>query len=183
MTYDFTALKSKLIGVHEWLAKEYTGIRTGRAAPALVDSIQIDAYGSRMPLKQSASVSVEDARTLRITPYDASQVKEVERAISTADLGVGISSDGASVRVSFPELTAERRETLIKLAKDKLEEARTSVKGARDEVWSDLQKQERDGEISEDEKFTGKDAMQKIVDDANKDLDALFTKKETEIRN
>ncbi len=179
--YDFSQLKNKIEETKDWLKQEYQGIRTGRAAPALLDNIQVESYGTMMPLNQVANVGVEDARTLRVAPYDASQVKDIEKAVTEANLGVGISADSAGVRVTFPELTAERRDTLIKLAKDKLEEGRVSLRGARDDAWSEIQKKEQDGEMSEDEKFTNKEEMEKIIKEANDELDALLEKKEKEI--
>lgn len=179
--YDFSQLKTKITETQEWLKNEYQGIRTGRAAPALLDNIQVENYGTRMPINQTANVGVEDARTLRVAPYDATQIKEIEKAIAEADLGVGVSADSSGVRVTFPELTSERRGTLIKLAKDKCEEARVSLRGARDDIWADLQKMEHNGELSEDEKFTHKEEMEKIVKIANEDLDSLLEKKEKEI--
>ena len=181
MTYNFTALTAKLTDTGEWLTREFASIRTGRAAPNLLDAVQVTAYGSRMPLNQTANVSVEDARTLRVTPFDAALIKEVEKGITDADLGVGITAGETSVRVSFPELTGERRQELVKVAKHKLEEARTAVRAARDDVWSDIQKQERDGAISEDDKFRLKEEMQKLVDDANKNLEHAFEQKEQEV--
>ncbi len=179
--YDFSQLKNKIEETKDWLKQEYQGIRTGRAAPALLDNIQVESYGTMMPLNQVANVGVEDARTLRVAPYDASQVKDIEKAVTEANLGVGISADSAGVRVTFPELTAERRDTLMKLAKDKLEEGRVSLRGARDDAWSEIQKREQDGEMSEDEKFTNKEEMEKIIKEANDELDALLEKKEKEI--
>src|SRR3989344_7738900 len=102
--YDFKNFDGNTTGAREWLAREYRGLRTGRASPAILYSISVSAYGSMMPLKQCANVGIEDARTLRISAYDASLIKDIERAIAAANLGVGTSSDGASVRVSFPEL-------------------------------------------------------------------------------
>lgn len=179
--YDFSQLKLKIEETNDWLKNEYQGIRTGRAAPALLDNIQVESYGTRMPINQTANIGVEDARTLRVAPYDASQVKEIEKAITEANLGVGISADSSGVRITFPELTSERRTTLIKLAKDKCEESRISLRGARDEVWAEIQKQEQEGRISEDEKFTNKEDMEKVIKDANEGLDALLEKKEKEI--
>lgn len=181
MDYNFAPFDEKVVATSEWLKKEYAGLRTGRATTALVEGVQISAYGSRTPLKQVGSISVEDARTLRIVPWDAGLVKEVEKAVTEADLGVGISSDGVGVRLSFPELTAERRQEFVKMAKGKLEEARTAVKQARDDVWSDIQEKERSSELTEDDKFTLKDELQKRIDTANADLEALFFKKENEI--
>jgi len=181
MTYDFSPLKQKVTDTEVWLKKEFQGIRTGRATPTLLDSIQVESFGSRVPLNQVGNVGVEDARTLRVSVWNVEQVKDVEKAITDANLGVGVSPDERGVRVTFPELTSERRGTLIKLSKDKLEEARISLRNERDSVWNDIQKQEKSGEMSEDEKFTYKDDMQKLVDEGNKVLDELGNKKEAEI--
>jgi len=179
--YDFKALDSKVAAAKEWLAKEYRGIRTGRATPAILDSVQVSAYGSMTPLKQVGNVSVEDARTLRVSAYDAGVLKDIERGITAANLGVGTSSDGASVRVTFPELTSERREQLVKFAKQKLEEARTSIRLARDESWKEIQEREREGTLTEDDKFQLKEELQKKIDTGNGDLEKAFESKETEM--
>lgn len=181
MAYQFASLKTKAKEVEEWLKKEFSGIRTGRAAPSLLDGIRVDSYGSKVPLNQVGNISVEDARTIRIAPWDKSQIKDIEKAIAEADLGISTGSDDNGVRVSFPELTSDRRAQLQKLTGQKLEEARIRVRSLRDDVWQDIQKQEKDGKISEDDKFRGKDEMQKIIDEANKSLDALAKKKEEEI--
>lgn len=181
MTYDFSGLDKGLLAAHEWLIREYGGIRTGRASPAILDSVAVSAYGSMMPIKQVANVSVEDARTLRVIPWDMAVAKDIERAIAAANLGVGMNADSSGLRVTFPELTGERRTELVKIAKQKLEEARTAVRVARDECWKEIQETEREGDMSEDEKFTAKDAMQKKVDTANGGLEKLFNSKETEM--
>lgn len=181
MAYDFKPLDTKLAGAKEWLSREYQGLRTGRATPAILDGIMVSAYGSQMPLKQVATVGVEDARSLRVQAFDQGLVKDIEKAITAADLGVGVGSDAAGVRVTFPELTGERREQLVKLAKAKLEDARTTVRQGRDDCWKDIQAQEKEGSMSEDEKFRLKDEMQKKVDAANDELEKLFDKKEQEM--
>lgn len=183
MAYDFKPLEVKLAASKEWLAKEYRGLRTGRATPTILDSVMVSAYGSKMPLKQCGNISVEDARSLRITPWDAGLVKDIERGIADADLGVGISSDSGGVRVTFPELSGERREQLIKIAKQKLEEARTTVRVARDESWKDIQEKEKAKEMSEDDKFRLKDDLQKKIDACNADLEKAFDAKETEMNS
>jgi ribosome recycling factor len=134
-----------------------------------------------MPLKQAASIAIEDPRTLRVAAYDSSLVKEIEKAITAADLGVGTGSDETGVRVTFPELTAERRQEFVKLAKQKLEDARTTVRKAREEVWSDVQEKEREGELTEDDKYMLKDELQKRVDAVQAALESLFEQKESEI--
>ncbi len=179
--YDFKSLDTKIASAKEWLAKEYRGLRTGRAAPAILDSVMVSAYGSTVPLKQTASVGVEDARTLRVAAYDPSLIKDIERAIVGANLGVGTVTDGAGIRVTFPELTGERRQEFVKLAKGKLEEARTTVRMARDEAWKDIQAREKEGTLTEDDKFMLKDELQKKVDKANEELEGAFDKKEEEM--
>ena len=181
MPYDFKIFDTKTTAAKEWLAREYRGLRTGRASPAILEGISVSAYGSMMPLKQVANVGIEDARTLRIQPFDASTMKDIERAIAAGDLGVGTSSDGSTVRVTFPELTAERRIQLIKVAKGKLEEARTTVRGARDLAWKEIQDKERASELTEDDKFRLKDELQKKVDKANEELEKAFENKEKEM--
>ena len=181
MPYDFTKFDTKVTGAREWLAKEFRNIRTGRANPAILDGVQVSAYGSMVPLKQVAQISTEDARTIRVQPYDPSTIKDIERAISTDNLGVGTSADSAGVRVTFPELTGERRQELVKMAKGKLEEARATVRVARDEAWKDIQEMERDSSITEDDKFSLKDELQKRVDKTNEDLEGAFGSKEKEM--
>ncbi len=183
MAYSFLEFDRRAKEVLEWLSKEFSGIRTGRATPALLDSIQVESYGARVPINQVGNVTVEDARTLRISPWDAGAVKAIEKAIADADFGVSVASDDRGVRVSFPELTSERRTQLIKLAKTRLEEARVSLRQARDEVMKDIDRKERDGEMSTDEKFRTKEELQKRIDRANEQFDSSFTKKEAEIQN
>ncbi len=179
---DFTQLNTKLVATQEWLVAELAGVRTGRAVPALLDNIKADAYGMQTPLKQLANIGVEDARTLRVSPFDMGQIKDIERAINSADLGVGVQATASEVRVIFPELTGERREQLLKIASAKLEDARVAVRGARDEMKKDLQQQEKDGDISKDENHNAQEEMQKMVEDANKTLEEQYNKKEEEIK-
>jgi ribosome recycling factor len=174
-------LKKKLAGVEEWLQKEFAGIRTGQANPGLLDAVRVESYGTLVPLQQIGSLSIEDARTLRLSLWDTSQVKAVEKALEIADLGVSVVADSAGVRVIFPELTSERRVQLLKLAKSKLEDARVSVKAARDEAMKELEREFKASLISEDDKFSGKEAIQKAVDACNSALEALCTRKEKEL--
>lgn len=181
MAYDFKPFDARVAAIVDRLSKELAGIRTGRATPAILDGIQVESYGTRMPINQVANISVEDARTLRIAPWDQSQGKEIEKAIMAANLGLSVGADEKGVRVFFPELTSERRASLMKVVKEKIEEARASLRMARDEVWSDIQKKERDGDIAEDDKFRHKDEMQKKVDAANKSFEDALERKEKEI--
>ncbi len=174
-------ISSRLNKVIEWLQQEYVGIRTGQATPALLDIVKVESYGSKMPLNQVGSVGIEDARTLRITPWDAGNVKAIETAIKDANLGVSIATDSAGLRVVFPELTSERRVQLLKLAKQKLEDARVSVRGVREDVIREIEQQEKSGEISKDELFQKKEEIQKEIESTNKKLEDLYKNKETEI--
>ena len=179
--YDFKVFDSKVAAAKDWLAKEYRGLRTGRATPAILDGVLISAYGSMMPLKQVGTIGVEDARTLRVTAFDSSLIKDIERGIVGANLGVGTVADGASVRITFPELTSERRDQLTKLAKQKLEEARTTVRIARDEAWKEIQSREKEGTLTEDDKFNLKEEMQERVDKTNEGLEKAFEAKKKEM--
>lgn len=181
MTYDFKPFEKRIAEITEHLAKELAGIRTGRASAAILDGIQVESYGSIVPINQVANISVEDARVLRISPWDMSQAKEIEKAITVANLGVSTGADDKGVRVFFPEPTGERRIALAKLAREKVEEFRTSLRQAREEVWSDIQAQEKDGTLSEDDKFRSKEEMQKRVDAANEAFEAALLRKEKEI--
>ncbi len=177
-----TETKQKLQEAKEWLQKEYSSIRTGQANPGLLDSIRVENYGSMMPLNQVGSIGIEDARTLRLSLWDTSRVSAVEQSIRDANLGVSVVADSAGLRVIFPELTVERREQLLKLAKSKLEDARITVRAVRDETMKSIEKKAKDGDISEDERYQKKDMVQAAVEQINKELEALFAQKEQELK-
>ncbi len=181
MAYNFSQFKQGGEEAVEWLRKEYLGIRSGQANPGILDSVRVEMYGSQMPINQVASVLGESARSLRITPWDKAALKALDTAIREANLGVSVSVDDQGLRVSFPELTDDRRQALLKIAKQKLEEARVRVRGEREKVHTDADKQEKAGTLSKDEVFRVKQDLQKLVDETNKKLEDLFSKKETEI--
>ena len=181
MAYDFKPFEATIKTIQEKLVKELAGVRTGRATPAILDSVTVESYGTRMSITQIANVSVEDARTLRIAPWDMSNAKEIEKAITLANLGLSVGMDEKGVRVNFPDLTGERRAQLIKVAKEKVEEAKTALRSARDHIWSDIQKKEKDGLMPEDDKFRAKDEMQKRVNVANKQFEEILARKEKEM--
>src|SRR4051812_45364836 len=122
MAYDFNPFKKQLAGVDEWIKKEFQQIRTGQASPQILDNVKVEVFGAPLNIKELASVTIEGARTLRISPWDKSQSKDIEKAIAVANLGLSVVADDQGLRVSFPELTAERRVQIAKLAKDKAEE-------------------------------------------------------------
>lgn len=181
MAYNFGVIKVELKKAEEFLSKEYRQLNVGRAAPTVLDSIMVESYGAHVPLKNVASIGIEDPKTLRIAPWDKSQVKDIEKALAAANIGLSVAVDDLGIRVIFPQLTTENRQSLVKVLKEKLEEARITVRREREKVWDDIQTKEREGKISEDEKFRGKDELQKIIDEVNKNLESLFEKKEKEV--
>lgn len=179
--HSFNKFKESTAAVATWLQSELSQIRTGRAAPGIIDGVQVEAYDSMMPINQLASVTTEDARSLRVTPYDPQVTKAIEKALTAADLGLGVSADGNGLRLTFPALTTERRGQFVKLAKDRLEQARKSLRQERDAEWNAIQAKEKEGGMGEDEKFRLKDQMEKIVKDTGTKLEELLAKKEKEI--
>ena len=181
MQYNFSNFKLENNKIAEYLIKEYSQLNIGRASPMILDGISVESYGSYVPLKNVASVSIEDPKTLRITPWDKNQIKEIEKAIVSSNLGLSVAVDTSGIRVIFPQLTTETRQTLVKVLKEKLEESRITVRKERERVWDEIQKLEKEGKITEDEKFKAKEDLQKIIDKTNKNLENIFEKKEKEV--
>lgn len=181
MAHDFSALTKSINETQEHLTRELANIRTGRATPTLLDGIKPEAYGTRTPLREIASVSVEDARTLRIIAWDKELSKEIEKAITVADLGVSVSVDDQGVRVTFPTLTEDRRALLSKLAGEKLEQAKISVRAHRTEALHTFEAQEKNGDISKDELFRAKEEVQKVIDAGTTQFESMTEKKRKEI--
>jgi len=175
MAYNFSSFKQELKKVEEYLGKEYAGLNIGRASPGVLDGVTVESYGSRVPLKNVDSVSIEDPKTLRVNPWDKNLVKELEKAIAASNLGLSTSVDESGVRVIFPQLTSETRQKLVKVLREKLEEARITVRKEREHVLKDIDK------LTEDEKFKGKAELQKIIDEANRNLEVLYERKEKEV--
>jgi ribosome recycling factor len=181
MTYSFSQTQEQLQKIQAWLSDEFSRISAGRASVALLDGITIDVYGSKSPLKNVATLSLEDARTIRIAPWDKQHVKEIEKAILASNTQVSVSSDDQGVRASVPMVTTENRISLVKVIKEKLEEARIRVRAVREDIWNDIQAKEKEGGMSEDEKFRAKEDLQKHIDESNRELENIFKKKEHEI--
>jgi len=179
--YNFSPFKIKLAEVEDWLGREYLGVRTGKATPAVLDSVMVESYGAKTPLRHIAAIGIEDARTIRVTPWDKGQLRAIQTAIEAANLGLSVAPDSVGLRVIFPALTEERRKMLSKLTGDKLEDARISVRQEREKVWEEIQNEEKAGKLSEDDKFRSKDELQKLIDEANKKLEELADKKNKEI--
>ena len=181
MAYDFSKLKGDITETEEWLARELSGVRTGRATPTLLDSVKPEAYGTRTALRELASISVEDARTLRIIPWDRELVKAIEKGITDANLGVGVSTDDQGLRISFPELTSERRTQLSKIAGDKTEQARVTLRSHRTDALKALDAAEKEGGMGKDDVARLKVEVQKLIDVGNDALVKILERKEAEI--
>jgi len=181
MQYNFSNFKIELKKVQDFLGKEYNQLNIGRASPMVLDGVSVESYGSHVPLKNVANISIEDPKTIRISPWDKNQVKDIEKAIMASNLGLSVATDDLGIRVIFPQLTTETRQTLVKVLKEKLEESRITVRREREIVWKDVESKEKEGKITEDEKFRAKEELQKIIDETNRNLEASFEKKEKEV--
>jgi ribosome recycling factor len=163
------------------LSQELLKIRTGRAHPSLLDHLTVPYYGNPTPLKQVANVSVEDSRTLVVTPWEKDMVKAVEKAIMTADLGLNPSTAGTVIRIPMPALTAERRRDLVRIVKQEAEGARVAVRNIRRDANSDFKELLKEKEVSEDECRGAEDNMQKLTDIYIAKIEKVLAAKETEL--
>jgi ribosome recycling factor len=163
------------------LTREFASVRTGRANAALLDAVRVEAYGNMTPINQVASVSVPDPRTILIQPWDASQLKEIEKGIVKSDLGLSPSNDGKVIRLTMPTLTEERRKQLAKTVGKFAEDARVAIRSARREANDRMKALAKDKKISEDEERRGHDQIQKATDRFTAKVDELTKKKEQEL--
>lgn len=160
---------------------DFAGVRTGRAAPALVEKLQVDYYGTGVPMQQIAGFSVPEARTLVISPYDKSAMGAIEKAIQQSDLGLSPSNDGNVIRLNFPPLTEERRKDLVKVVKNMAEEGRVSIRNARRSGRHDLEALEKDGDISEDDLSRAEKELDKLTHTYEAQVDSALEHKEQEL--
>lgn len=174
-------LEARMTTAIETLGREFASVRTGRASAALLEGIRVDYYGTPTPIAQMASVSVPDARTLTIQPWEAGQLKEVEKAIIKSDLGITPMNDGKLLRLTMPTLTEERRKQLAKSVGKIAEESRIAVRNLRREANDKLKTLARDKKVSEDDERRGHDQIQKTTDRFVAKVDELLKKKEQEI--
>jgi ribosome recycling factor len=165
----------------EALRREFSGVRTGKASPALLDTVKVDAYGSHMPLNQVATVSAPEPRLLVVQPWDRSMMGPIERAIRESDLGLNPSNDGKVVRVPIPPLTEERRKEYVRLLHKMAEEARVAVRHARKEANDAIKAQQKAGDVSEDDARREQDEVQKLTDRYVEKIDELMKHKEAEV--
>src|SRR5579863_608665 len=178
---DFKEIESKMHKCVEATRGEFAAIRTGRASPALLDRIVVEAYGQPAPLKQVAGVSVPDSRTLMITAWDKGVVAEIRKAIEKSDLGLTPNIDGTAIRLVIPPLNEERRRDLAKLVKKKGEDGKIAVRNVRHKAHDELKGQLKNHDITEDDNKRMQDALQKLTDRYVKEIDGLVAAKEKEI--
>jgi ribosome recycling factor len=181
LTHDLNELNRRMHGAIQLLKQELGGLRTGRASASLVDPIQVDAYGTHMPLNQLATVSVPEPRLLTVQVWDKSMVHAVEKAIIASNLGLTPSTEGQVIRLRIPELNQERRKDLVKVAHKYAETARIAVRHVRRDGLDILKKLEKDHKISEDDHNREADQVQKATDRAIAEIDQALSIKEKEI--
>ena len=165
----------------EHLKGEFGAVRTGRATPSLVEKLPIEFYGTTSPLQQLAGFTVPEPRLLVISPYDKGSITAIEKAIQTSDLGVNPSNDGAVIRLTFPQLTEERRKDLVKMVKHRAEEGRVAVRNVRRQARHDLEGLQKDGDISKDDLERIEKDLEKHTHQVVADVDELLTHKEREL--
>ena len=165
----------------EMTRTEFNSVRTGRASAALLDRITIDYYGTPTPLNNMATISAPEARLLSIQPYDATQIKAIEKAIQESDLGLTPSNDGKLIRLPIPQLTEDRRKELVRVVRKIAEDARIAVRNVRRDVMHHLKELVDNGDVGSDEEHRAEERVQKLTDEHVKRIDELLKKKEAEI--
>lgn len=173
--------RTRMKGALQALEEDLTGIRTGRANPALIEKLPVEYYGSPTPLQQLASIGVPEPRQLLIRPFDPSTVKNIERAILASDIGLTPNSDGKTIRLNLPPLTEERRRELVRVVKNRVEEARVAIRNVRRDSIRDLREFENEKLISEDDLKRGEEELQKITDEFIDEVNKTGERKENEI--
>ena len=183
MTFDDKDLRRRMNGAVNSLKDEFIGLRTGRASTALLDTLKVNAYGSKMPINQIASLSAPEARLLLIQVWDQSMVNSIEKSIRESDLGLNPQTEGGTIRIPIPELSEERRIELVKVAGRYSEQAKVSIRNVRRDIIDFIRKQEKDSAISEDEKRDSESKIQNITDEYIKEIDILLSQKEQDIKS
>jgi ribosome recycling factor len=175
-------LRPKMQETQDKLAESFRSLRTGKATSALVENIIVSYYGTKVPLKQMAQISVPDPSSILIQPWDANSLGDIELAIRNSEIGLNPTSDGRQIRLSLPPMTAERRQDLIRLLHQSAEECRIAMRNLREEAWKEIKKLESQKQITEDDRYTAEKELNKLIDDFNSKTDELVGAKEKEIR-
>ena len=181
MSVELNQYEEKMNKSLDSLANEYTTIRAGRANPHILDKITVEYYGTPTNLQSVANISVSEARTLVIQPWEASLIKEIEKAILVSDIGITPNNDGKVIRLNFPELTEERRKDIVKDVKKKGEDAKVAIRNIRRDANDMVKKQQKANEISEDEQKNAEDSIQKMTDEFVAKIDKMIEAKSKEI--
>lgn len=183
MSYkEFTdKIKPEFEKAFKFFENELSKIRTSRASPALVEDIQVDCFGNKFALKQLAAISSPQANQIVIQPWDVSYVEPIEKAILQSGLGMSSAVDKNLIRLSLPLLTEEYRHSLIKILNEKAEDARQTMRHYREDAWNKIQAAQKEKKLTEDDKFRGKDELQKLIDEYSKKIKDLISKKEAEV--
>ncbi|OGD66629.1 ribosome recycling factor [Candidatus Berkelbacteria bacterium RIFCSPHIGHO2_12_FULL_36_9] len=175
------SIRTKMNEVLEKLQDEFKNIRTGKASTAIVENLMVSYYGTQTPLKQMASLTTPDANSILISPWDQNALGDIENCIRNSDLNLNPVNDGRNVRIVLPPLTEERRKELAKMVGKISEEGRIILRNLRQEAWDQIKKLEKDGKITEDDRYTGEDQLNKMIDEFNKKIEELSEKKEEEL--
>jgi ribosome recycling factor len=178
---DLSAAERRMRGAVESVKSNFATIRTGRANPTLLDRVEVEAYGSRMPLRSVASVGAPEPRLLTVTPFDPSTLKNIERAIRDSDIGLNPQNDGKIIRLPIPELTEERRRELIRVARHMAEEGRVSVRNIRRDEMKDVHELRKEGEISQDDEHRAEAELQRLTNGYVERIDTALADKEAEL--
>lgn len=177
----FAKTKERMEKCLDSLDRDFQTIRAGRANPNVLNNVMVDYYGTPTPVAQMAAVSVPEARLLVIQPWDASTLKDIEKAINVAEIGINPQNDGKVIRLTFPQLTEEHRKTLVKDVSKRGEEAKVAIRNVRRDSMDDIKKLKKDNEITEDEQKDGEKKLQDLTDKYVKTIDDMTKKKEDEI--
>lgn len=178
---DYTSIEEKMEKTISVFSENLAEVRAGRANPAILNKVKIDYYGTPTPINQVAGISVPEARLIVIQPWDASILKEIERAILASDIGINPNNDGKVIRLAFPELNEERRKELVKDIRKTAEEAKVAVRSIRRDGIDEFKKKQKDAEITEDDLHTAEEQIQKITDKKIEEIDSILADKEKEI--
>ncbi len=175
------SMKEKMEKTLNHFQDEILSLRTGRASSALVENIAVDCYGQKMTVSQVASISIQPPNTILVSPWDKSLIPVIEAGIRNSQLGISPVSDNDFIRINIPALTQERKEQLIKLLNQKAEDARIAIRQEREKAIKEIDSMQKEGTITEDDKFRAREEVQKVVDDYNQKIKELRDKKEKEI--
>jgi ribosome recycling factor len=178
---DFKHIEEKMNKTISVLQENFAEVRAGRANPAILNKIKVDYYGTPTPINQVAGISVPEARLIVIQPWDASLLKEIEKEILKAEIGINPNNDGKVIRLAFPELNEERRKEIVKDIKKMAEESKVSIRSVRREGIDEAKKMQKDSEITEDELKSAEDQIQKLTDSKIAEIDKVLAEKEKEV--